>query len=353
MDFIRLDAKEGLGTQPMSEQRGRGGTRGGGADRDPEDELARALQQFHETLRERMAGFEPASNEFELSEIFAWLRHSAGALGMRSRPSEIDDFGMDSAALSRAGRFLDFLADRYWRIETRRADALPAPALFVANRGGLLPYDGLMLAHVLARKNPGQPRPRFLWTDGVESLPFVTPWLTRLGAVRAGRENAERLLRSGRSVIAFPEGASASQKSFADRYRLQSFGRGGIVRVALETGAPVVPVGIVGAEEVHPLIGRAPFAAAATGLPFLPVTPDVSPAGGRGAPASSGPLGHHFRRAPRLDRDGNPCCRRPPVVGANYGGFAAARGSPGSRGNRGSNPAVRRMSPSEGPPYRR
>ena len=250
-----------------------GGRREAGGDRGPDDELARALRQFTETLRVRSARFEPASKGGDLGEFFAFLRRSVGALGMRSRPAQIDDFGMDTSALSAAGPFLDFLADRYWRVETHRAESLPALALFVANRGGLLPYDGLILSHVLARKEPDRSRPRFLWTDGVESMPFVTPWLTRLGAVRAGRENAERLLRSGRSVIAFPEGASASRKSFADRYRVGSFGRGGIVRLALETGVPVVPVGIVGAEEVHPLLGRAPAVGAFPGLPFLPVTP--------------------------------------------------------------------------------
>lgn len=237
------------------------------------DELARALDAFYETLRVRRAGFEASANEARFPKLFALLRERLGALGMRSRPSEIDDFGMDSSALARARLVLDFLVDHYWRIEIRHADALPTPALFVANRSGLLPYDGLMLAHVLARADPGQSRPRFLWTGGVESLPFVTPWLTRLGGVRAGRENAERLLRSGRSVIAFPEGAGASEKSFADRYRLQSFGRGGLVRVALQAGVPVVPVGIVGAEEVHPLIGRASGAEDLAGLPFFPLTP--------------------------------------------------------------------------------
>ncbi len=110
-------------------------------------------------------------------------------------------------------------------------------------------------------------------------MPFVTPWLTRMGAVRAGRENAERLLRSGRSVIAFPEGASASRKSFADRYRVGSFGRGGIVRLAVETGVPVVPVGIVGAEEAHPLLGRAPSVGGDTFLPVTPTFPLLGVAG--------------------------------------------------------------------------
>ena len=35
-------------------------------------------------------------------------------------------------------------------------------------------------------------------------------------------------------------------------YQLQRFGRGGFVEVARDAGAPIVPVAIVGAEEVHP-----------------------------------------------------------------------------------------------------
>jgi len=269
----------------MSDDRSRGAAPAGpasGSGPAPNDELSRALRQLREAIRSRMAVSGSGPDDADLRRLFASLRRRAGSLGMRSRPSEIDDFGMDSSALASAGPLLDFLMDRYWRIDLRRVDSLPTPALFVANRSGLLPYDGVMLAHALARLAPDRPRPRFLWTDGIESLPFVTPRLTRLGGVRAGRENAERLLRSGRSVIAFPEGASASQKSFALRYRLQSFGRGGIVRVALETGVPVVPVGIVGAEEVHPLIGRASHAAASSQLPFLPVTPTFPMLGAAG-----------------------------------------------------------------------
>ena len=258
----------------MIEKRQRGPSRTGDTDdRGGDDELARALRQFAAALRGRMADIESGGAAFEPGELFASLRRSVGSMGMRARPAEIDDFGMDTSTLAAARPLLDFLADRYWRVAVHGAERLPAPALFVANRGGLLPYDGLILSHVLARQEPDRPRPRFLWTDGVESMPFVTPWLTRMGAVRAGRENAERLLRSGRSVIAFPEGASASQKSFADRYQVGSFGRGGIVRLAVEVGVPVVPVGIVGAEEVHPLLARVAATRGVSGLPFLPVTP--------------------------------------------------------------------------------
>jgi 1-acyl-sn-glycerol-3-phosphate acyltransferase len=196
-----------------------------------------------------------------------------GLLGVSSRSVDIDEFGLDASAIMRAEPFLDFLLDRYWRVQLQGIEGLPRPALFVANRAGLLPYDGLLLSHALARESPGTPRPRFLVSDGVESLPFVNPRLTRLGAVRAGRENALRLLRSGSCVIAFPEGIKGSQKSFSERYRLQSFGRGGVIRIALEAGVPLVPVGIVGGEEVHPLLGRAEGVERKSGLPFVPITP--------------------------------------------------------------------------------
>jgi 1-acyl-sn-glycerol-3-phosphate acyltransferase len=109
--------------------------------------------------------------------------------------------------------------------------------------------------------------------DWLITLPFVQPYLARLGGVRACRENAERLLESKRFVIAFPEGVRGAAKVFRERYRLKRLGRGGVLRVAIESGAPLVPVGIVGAEEAHPILFKWTTPARAVGLPFLPVTP--------------------------------------------------------------------------------
>ena len=145
------------------------------------------------------------------------------------------------------------------------------PVLFVANHSGLLPYDGLVIAHLVERETVR--RPRFLVADLLVTLPFAQPWLARVGGVRACRENAHRLLKKGHSVIAFPEGVKGAAKVFADRYRLQRFGRGGVVRVALEAGVPIVPVAVVGAEEAHPILFKLTTAARAVGLPFVPVTP--------------------------------------------------------------------------------
>ena len=74
-------------------------------------------------------------------------------------------------------------------------------------------------------------------------------------------------------MVAFPEGVKGAAKVFRERYRLKRFGRGGVVRVALESGAPLVPVAVVGAEEAHPILFKIETLARVVGLPFVPVTP--------------------------------------------------------------------------------
>ena len=211
----------------------------------------------------------------ELFELFDRLRRVAGTFGMEERSGEVDEFGLDPVVCDRMRPLLTFLAERWWRVDVAGLENVPrdGPVLFVANRSGLLPWDGLMLAHCVEQWHPHGERPRFLVADWLVTLPFAQPTLARLGGVRACRENAERLLRSGRSVVAFPEGAKGAAKLFADRYRLQRFGRGGVVKLAIECGVPLVPVSVVGAEEAHPVLVRVETLARSLGLPFLPVTP--------------------------------------------------------------------------------
>ena len=250
------------------------------------DTVAGALDGLRRELRLRLGAAEAAVSErvasVDVFELFEKLRRAAGTLGMEERSGEVDEFGLDPVACARARGVLEWLCERWWRVETTGLAELPRdePVLFVANHSGLLPYDGLVIAHVVERET-GR-RPRFLVADWLVTLPFAQPWLARVGGVRACRENAHRLLHRGHPVIAFPEGAKGATKVFADRYRLQRFGRGGVVRVAIEAGVPLVPVSVVGAEEAHPILFKMHTAARAVGLPFLPVTPTfpwLGPAG--------------------------------------------------------------------------
>ncbi len=134
-----------------------------------------------------------------------------------------------------------------------------------------MPIDGPVLHEVLRRSRPDLPASRWLVEDQVFYAPLLGTLLNRLGAVRASPENATRLLSEGRPVCVFPEGIQGIGKPFRERYRLKRFGRGGFVKLALRTGAPILPVAIVGGEESLPLLAKLP--ATFLGMPYLPVTP--------------------------------------------------------------------------------
>jgi 1-acyl-sn-glycerol-3-phosphate acyltransferase len=242
-----------------------------------DDALARALGGLRRGVRERLGAAEAAvTSRVSSADLFEWFeraRRVAGTFGMEERSGEVDEFGLDPVACARVARLLDRLCASWWRVDVQGLAGVPRdePALLVANHSGLLPYDGLVIAHLVERATGH--RPRFLVADWLVTLPFAQPWLARVGGVRACRENAHRLLRRGHPVIAFPEGQKGAAKVFADRYRLQRFGRGGVIRVAIEAGVPIVPVAVVGAEEAHPILFKLHSAARAVGLPFLPVTP--------------------------------------------------------------------------------
>jgi 1-acyl-sn-glycerol-3-phosphate acyltransferase len=238
-------------------------------------EIRRRVAPPREEEAEAAAPGEPGTPGFDWVALVEDLRRRLGQLGMRERSGEVDDFGLDPETIRSARPLLDFLRRRWWRVEVVGLEHVPddRAVLFVANHSGLLPWDGLLLAETVAAAHGASRRPRFLIADWLITLPFVQPALAKLGGVRACRENAERLLESGCSVVAFPEGVKGAAKSFRDRYRLQRFGRGGAVRLALAADVPVVPVAIVGAEEAHPILFKVETPARALGLPFLPVTP--------------------------------------------------------------------------------
>ncbi len=212
----------------------------------------------------------------DVLRLYEQLRERVAFLGVDESSSEVDDFGLDAHALGRSRRWLDFLFERWWRIELTGLDLLPRgqPILYVANRSGVLPYDGLMIAHGLARERGEAWRPRFLVEDWLVGLPFSQPLLAKLGGVRACAENVARLLGSGRSVVVFPEGHKGALKRYADRYQLQRFARGGFVALAARHRAPMVPVAVVGAEEVHPILFEWKLASRVLGVP-VPVTPTL------------------------------------------------------------------------------
>jgi 1-acyl-sn-glycerol-3-phosphate acyltransferase len=186
-----------------------------------------------------------------------------------------DEWGFDEQFAEAAMPFLDFLYERWWRVQVTGVRNVPSHgrALLVANHAGIFPWDGGMIGTGIVREHPLPRFTRFLVLNWAFELPYVSMAIRKLGGVPASPYNAVRLLEQDELVGVFPEGVKGTSKDFSDRYRLQRFGRGGFVDLALRTGSPIVPVAVVGSEEIYPKIGEAKLLARLTGAPFFPITP--------------------------------------------------------------------------------
>jgi len=216
----------------------------------------------------------------------AWTFDLAGA-GSQARLEKltpprneygVDPYGMDVDYAVAAAAPLVWLYKKYFRVQLHGLEHVPADGkvLLVSNHSGQLPFDAAMLAMaLLVEKDP--PRvARALTEKWVATLPFVSSFYARLGQVVGTPENCRRLLAAGEALMVFPEGVRGLNKPFRDRYRLRPFGHG-FMRLALEAGAPIVPVGVVGAEEQAPALFDLKPLARLLSMPAFPVTPTLFP----------------------------------------------------------------------------
>jgi len=160
----------------------------------------------------------------------------------------------------------------YFRVDSYDIERVPqGRVLVIANHAGQFAYDGTMLAlSLLLHASP----PRIA-RGMAEYFLFRLPWVgtsgARMGTMVGTPENCVHMLEAEQCVMAFPEGATGANKPFRKRYQLQRFGHG-FMRLALQTGTPIVPVGIVGSEEQQPGLANFERAGRALGLPSLPIT---------------------------------------------------------------------------------
>jgi 1-acyl-sn-glycerol-3-phosphate acyltransferase len=186
----------------------------------------------------------------------------------------VDEFGFDPELTTKV--FLPLLQPlvRSWfRVEIRGAENLPADgaALLVSNHAGTMPLDGMIL-QAIVYDEIGR-HVRMLGADLIFKTPYSHDLARKTGTTLACQEDAERLLAAEQLVAVFPEGFKGLGKRYADRYKLQRFGRGGFVSAAVRAQVPIIPVSIVGSEEIFPLLSTAPALARALGVPYFPVTP--------------------------------------------------------------------------------
>src|SRR5262249_43055757 len=152
--------------------------------------------------------------------------------------------------------------------------------LLIANHSGQVPLDASLIgASLFMDTEP----PRFIramvekWT---QTLPFVSLLFSRVGQVVGVPENASRLLEREEALLVFPEGARGISKTFDRRYQLTDFALG-FMRLAIETGTPIVPIAVIGGEEQYVSVANLTGLARVLRVPAFPILPQLLLPGGQ------------------------------------------------------------------------
>lgn len=111
-------------------------------------------------------------------------------------------------------------------------------------------FDPLVIAHFL--HDSGRP-PRFMGKQSVFEVPFIGALIKGAGQIPVQRDSdptralaaAEAAVRAGECLVMYPEGTITRDPGVWPMR-----GRTGALRVALETGAPLVPIAQWGANKV-------------------------------------------------------------------------------------------------------
>jgi 1-acyl-sn-glycerol-3-phosphate acyltransferase len=187
-----------------------------------------------------------------------------------------DRFGLSKKALVRAYSPMAYFYRHYLKVTAFGMDFIPPSgrAMVIANHSGGIGADAAMIftSLILNDEAPrlGQGMAEYFLTRS----PFTSIALSKLGHLTGLPEHGARLLEDERLVVVFPEGAAGAGKLYKDRYKLLDFGTG-FMRLALQTGTPIIPCAFIGGEEAFPQLFHIKWLARLVKGPFVPVAPQL------------------------------------------------------------------------------
>jgi 1-acyl-sn-glycerol-3-phosphate acyltransferase len=154
--------------------------------------------------------------------------------------------GYDHAYATRVARILGPLTRAYFRFRLRGAEHVPpGPVMVVANHSALGTAE--LLCFLGAWRNVFGTRPaRGLMMDLFLRLPGMASFWRKVGAIPASPANGRAALAAGMDVLVFPGGDIDTCRPFHEPREVHFGERRGYARLALETGAKIVPLATIG-----------------------------------------------------------------------------------------------------------
>jgi 1-acyl-sn-glycerol-3-phosphate acyltransferase len=188
-----------------------------------------------------------------------------------------DPWGFNLKAVRNAMEFVLPLYRNYFKVRVFGLENVEdKPYMIVSNHTGQVPIDGMLITTAFAYE---MDKPRVIHSmveRFMAGLPFLGDISAQTGAVLGDRDNCKWLLKEGESILVFPEGVRGINKSTKDFYKTQSFSNG-FYRIALETKSQILPISVIGAEEMFPFTIQAGHIGKKFGLPSLPLVTNLFP----------------------------------------------------------------------------
>ena len=193
------------------------------------------------------------------------LLHITGANGSPSDPfaARDPDYIRQTLPTLRAW------SEIYFRADVSGLDRIPAhgPVLLVGNHsGGTMIVDTFVLAQAFYDHFGPDRRFHQLAHDLVFKVPGLRTLVQRYGTVPASPANMRRALEKDAALLVYPGGDEESFRPSWESSTVAFAGRTGFVKLALESGVPIVPVVALGGQETGLFLGRGRGVASALSL---------------------------------------------------------------------------------------
>jgi 1-acyl-sn-glycerol-3-phosphate acyltransferase len=188
-----------------------------------------------------------------------------------------DPWGFNLETIEQALNLLLPLYRNYFKVRVFGQENVEnIPYMVVSNHTGQLPIDGMLITIAFVFDIAPARVLRGMIERFMASLPFLADLTAQTGSILGDRSNCNYLIENGESILVFPEGVRGISKNTSEFYQLQSFSYG-FYRIAINKNVPVLPIAVIGAEEMFPFVYQAKAVAKFLKLPSLPLSANAIP----------------------------------------------------------------------------
>lgn len=148
--------------------------------------------------------------------------------------------------------------------------------IVTSNHTGQVPLDAMLITIAFLLDVTPPRILRAMVERFMAQLPFIGDFAAQTGSILGDRANCSFLIDHGESILVFPEGVRGISKNTPDFYKLKYFSEG-FYRIALQKKTPILPVCVIGAEEMFPFVFHSKRLAKILKVPAIPLTANLFP----------------------------------------------------------------------------